>query len=109
MVGPSNAPDDWTELLPLPEIEVEVTEQPAATPAPAPALVPVAVSERLSREEDCDEQGRCWWFSPPACGHHKIRPCWTLDSEVMEGDTHWCPYSALPSSSVSTELENSND
>jgi hypothetical protein len=74
-------------------LEQQLMEQLSA---PAPAVVPVAVSERLPREEDCDEQGRCWWFSPPACGHHKIRPCWTLDSEVMEGDTHWCPYRALP-------------
>ena len=69
---------------------------------PAPAVVPVAVSERLpdSRPEseggECDEEGRCWWFSPPACGPHKIRPCWTLDSEAMEGDTHWVRASNIP-------------
>jgi hypothetical protein len=69
-----------------------------------PAAVPVAVSERLpdSRPEseggDCDAEGKCWWFSPPACGPHKIRrrSCWTLDSETMEGDTHWRPASAIP-------------
>jgi hypothetical protein len=70
--------------------------------APAPVVVPVAVTERLpdprpeSEGGDCDAEGRCWWFSPPACGHHKIRPCWTLDSEMMEGDTHWRPARAIP-------------
>jgi hypothetical protein len=72
--------------------------------APAPAVAPVAVSERLpdprpeSEGGDCDAEGRCWWFSPSACGAHKIRrrSCWTLDSETMEGDTHWRPASAIP-------------
>jgi hypothetical protein len=61
-----------------------------------PTTEPVPVAERLPGPEDCDAKGRCWWFSPPACGPHKIRPCWTLDSEVMEGDTHWLPHNALP-------------
>jgi hypothetical protein len=61
-----------------------------------PTTEPVPVSERLPGPEDCDAEGRCWWFSPPACGPHKIRPCWTLDSETMEGDTHWLPHHALP-------------
>jgi hypothetical protein len=65
----------------------------AAPPAP---VVPVAVAERLPGEGDCDAEGRCWWFSAPACGPHKIRPCWTLDSEAMEGDTHWRPFHAIP-------------
>jgi hypothetical protein len=57
---------------------------------------PIPVSERLPGEGDCDAEERCWWFSPPACGPHKIRPCWTLDSEVIEGDSHWLPASAIP-------------
>jgi hypothetical protein len=61
-----------------------------------PTIEPVPVSERLPGPEDCDAEERCWWFSPPACGPHKIRPCWTLDSEVMEGDSHWLPHHALP-------------
>jgi hypothetical protein len=59
-------------------------------------LKPVPVSERLPGPEDCDAEGRCWWFSPPACGPHTIRPCWTFDSETLEGDTHWLPRRALP-------------
>lgn len=27
-----------------------------------PVPAPVPVSERLPRSEDCDEEGRCWWF-----------------------------------------------
>lgn len=64
--------------------------------APAPVVVPVAVSERLPEPGDCDVEGRCWWSTPPACGPHKIRPCWTFDSEIMEGDTHWLPAHAIP-------------
>jgi hypothetical protein len=61
-----------------------------------PAIEPVPVSERLPGPEDCDGEGRCWWFSPPACGPHTIRLCWTFDSETLEGDTHWLPRWALP-------------
>jgi hypothetical protein len=69
---------------------------PATQPVPAPALVPVPVSERLPQPEDCNGEGKCWWFSPPACGPHEIRPCWTFDLETLEGDTHWLPHWALP-------------
>jgi hypothetical protein len=68
-----------------------------------PAIEPVTVSERLPRPEDCDAEGRCWWFSPPACGPHTIRPCWTFDSETLEGDTHWLPRWALPVPGVEGE------
>jgi hypothetical protein len=61
-----------------------------------PAIEPVPVSERLPGPEDCDAEGRCWWFSPPAWMARTIRPCWTLDSETLEGDTHWLPHWALP-------------
>jgi len=102
------------EIGALPETELQEMLDRAATllsqlSAPAPAVVPVekgpvAVSERLpdprpeSEGGDCDAEGRCWWFSPPAFGAHKIRlrSCWTLDSETMEGDTHWRPASAIP-------------
>jgi hypothetical protein len=61
-----------------------------------PAIEPVPVNERLPGPKDCDAEGRCWWFSPPACGPRTIRPCWTFDSEILEGDTHWLPHWALP-------------
>jgi hypothetical protein len=28
-----------------------------------PAIQPVPVSERLPGPEDCDEEGRCWWWN----------------------------------------------
>ena len=62
----------------------------------SPAIEPVPVSERLPGPEDCDAWGRCWWFSPSACGPCTIRPCWIFDSETLEGDTHWLPHWALP-------------
>jgi hypothetical protein len=68
-----------------------------------PAIEPVPVSERLPGPEDCDGEGRCWWFSPPARGPHTIRPCWTFDSETLEGDTHWLPHWALPVPGVEGE------
>jgi hypothetical protein len=70
-------------------------EQLRTTRRPTPQ--PVAVSERLPGPEDCDEQGRCWWFSqadPPGD--------WYLDVPVPAkaipcyGITHWLPANALP-------------
>jgi len=92
---------DW-HSIPLLQERERIATLLKQLSAPAQAVVPVAVSERLSdsRPEseggDCDMEGRCWWFSPPACGPHKIRPCWTLDSEVMEGDSYWLPARAIP-------------
>jgi hypothetical protein len=88
------------------ELEATLLQQ---LPAPAPVVVPVPVSERLPQSEDCDGEGRCWWFSPPACGPHKIRPCWTFDSETVEGDTHWLPHWALPLSAAQPEAEGPTD
>jgi len=70
--------------------------QPEPQGPSRPAIEPVPVAERLPGPEECDAEGRCWWFSPPACGPHTIRPCWTFDSETLEGDTHWLPRWALP-------------
>jgi len=39
VLGPDNAPDNWTELLPLPRIEVEVAEQPAAELSPTAEVI----------------------------------------------------------------------
>jgi hypothetical protein len=68
----------------------------ATSLTPESGEVPVPVAERLPEPGDCDVEGRCWWSTPPACGPHRIRPCWTFDSEIMEGDTHWLPAHAIP-------------
>jgi hypothetical protein len=86
--------DRWTQLTDA-QVDRAATLL-AQQAAPAPVVVPVPVSERPPGPEDCDAEGRCWWFSPPACGPHTIRPCWTFDSETLEGDTHWLPHWALP-------------
>jgi hypothetical protein len=87
--------DNYLDLLMDQRDRAATLLQQLSAPTP-PAVVPVAVSERLPGEGDCDAEGRCWWFTAPACGPHKIRPCWTLDSEVMEGDSHWLPAHAIP-------------
>jgi hypothetical protein len=60
-----------------------VTKQPAATPIP--------VAERLPGPEDCDAEGRCWWFDSGT---------WILLSFSQGFSwgriTHWLPANALP-------------
>jgi hypothetical protein len=60
---------------------------------------PVPVSERLPGAEDCDAEGRCWWFVP----ENEEQPShWYLDGQppareiCFYGNTHWRPYHALP-------------
>jgi hypothetical protein len=57
-----------------------------------PAIEPVPVSERMPGPEDCDSEGRCWWFA--GWSHrfwHYHKPRYRAQSE-----THWLPYHALP-------------
>jgi hypothetical protein len=63
---------------------------------PAPEVVPVAVSERLPGEEDCDADGRCWLFS-------KVESEWRLLNAANPGVphlkycfSHWLPAHAIP-------------
>jgi hypothetical protein len=64
-----------------------------------PAIEPVPVSERLPGPEDCDAEGRCWWFVP----EDDEQPSnWYLDGQPpareirFYGNTHWLPHYALP-------------
>ena len=50
---------------------------------------PVAVSERLPEQEDCDTEDSCWWFDPHADG------AWYVDT-FQSCYTHWLPANALP-------------
>ena len=57
----------------------------------------VPVAERLPVAEDCDAEGRCWWWAPkhpecPLTGHDS----WGLYSGACIEDTHWLPHWALP-------------
>jgi hypothetical protein len=64
-----------------------------------PAIEPVTVSERLPRPEDCDAEGRCWFFHTSTIGGNE----WFLSQlpKVSEwyrwqSITHWLPHGALP-------------
>ncbi len=66
---------------------------------PAPVVVPVPVSERLPGPEDCDAEGRCWFFHTSTIGGNE----WFLSQlpKVSEwyrwqSITHWLPHGALP-------------
>jgi hypothetical protein len=54
---------------------------------------PVAVSERLPGPEDCDAEGRCWWY-----GEGGDMVGWTLDAEGPSyyRAKYWLPAHALP-------------
>ena len=59
--------------------------------------VPVAVSERLPKEGDCNAEGRCWCYTPPVDfeGMLIMNSRWIL-SRPDWLDTHWLPFNALP-------------
>jgi hypothetical protein len=63
-----------------------------------PAIEPVPVDERLPGPEDCDAEGRCWWWYPangPFCSF------WQFEADPEERGplfqpSHWLPRWALP-------------
>ena len=57
--------------------------------------VPVPVSERLPGPEDCDGEGRCWFFDPCDDGWWWYRSALFLDGDPCPL-THWLPANALP-------------
>ena len=65
-----------------------------------PAIEPVPVAERLPGPEDCDAEGRCWWFmSAHSVGIFRQSSSWCLGKRVVEDFgiwTHWLPHHALP-------------
>jgi hypothetical protein len=75
----------------------------------SPPIEPVAVSERLPGPEDCDAEGRCWWFmSAHSVGIFRQSSSWCLGKRVAEDFgiwTHWLPHWALP---VPTSQETAN-
>jgi hypothetical protein len=82
---------DW-HSIPLLEERERAATLLSQLSAPALAVVPVAVSERLPGEGDCDAEGRCWCFAYDG----RVRG-WTL--RIIEPgvyDTHWLPAHAIP-------------
>lgn len=61
---------------------------------------PVPVSERLPGPEDCDADGRCWWWYPEVPG--KTYGYWSHEDDAVpdraldEQPSHWLPAHALP-------------
>ena len=64
------------------------------------ALVPVSVSERLPGPEDCDEEGRCWWWYPPVpeqnYGYWIYEDNAVPERSRLEWPDSWLPAHALP-------------
>ena len=56
---------------------------------PALVVVPVAVSERLPGEGDCDAEGTCWVWNFTAY-------TWGLFRLDLTAHSHWCPANAIP-------------
>ena len=66
-----------------------------------PAIEPVAVTERLPGPEDCDAEGRCWWFNPglrASSNPHIALSSWRLTHMLASKPmgTYWLPHHALP-------------
>jgi len=60
-----------------------------------PAIEPVPVAERLPGPEDCDAEGRCWFYTPSS---HVMNANWVYRKAEhrRSWDTHWAPHWALP-------------
>jgi hypothetical protein len=64
-----------------------------------PAITPIPMSERLPGPEDCDADGRCWFWEPD-CGYNGLK--WALVDRTYgcnareSAFTHWLPFHALP-------------
>jgi hypothetical protein len=70
-----------------------------------PAIEPVPVSKRLPGPEDCDAEGRCWWWHPAHIEDDFDNDWVLLNFEWADGRrdsddsliyTHWLPHHALP-------------
>jgi hypothetical protein len=63
------------------------------------AIAPIPVSERLPGAEDCDAEGRCWFWEPD-CSYNGLK--WALVDRTYgcnaqeSAFTHWLPFHALP-------------
>jgi hypothetical protein len=66
-----------------------------------PAIEPVPVSAGLPGSEDCDEEGRCWWWYPPRAGNAPTYGYWAHEDDATDRAHHewpaaWLPHWALP-------------
>jgi hypothetical protein len=68
-----------------------------------PPLAPVPMSERMPGPEDCDNQGKCWFFFLLSDD-----PTWTLEhytSALCSGRFYRLPHWAIPLPNCSTSNE----
>jgi hypothetical protein len=85
----------WGRPTPQPPAELaEMVKRLHEINSPTPQ--PVAVSERLPGAGDCDERGRCWWFTPADGNPGPFRSGdWSLYAGWRQKYTHWLPANAL--------------
>jgi hypothetical protein len=67
--------------------------------SPNSSMQPIPVSERLPRPEDCDAEGRCWWWYPPVpeqtYGYWAHEDDAVPERAVDEQPSHWLPANVL--------------
>jgi hypothetical protein len=62
-----------------------------------PAITPIPVSDRLPGADDCDVEGRCWYFSfETVIGGANWQLFTEEEQEGFVPPTHWLPATALP-------------
>jgi len=92
--------EDGTKHISTADPVIAKADAALAQPAPQgpgrPAVEPVPVAERLPKPEDCDAEGRCWWWIVDQPGE---LPHWIYcQLEVLSWTnfTAWLPHHALP-------------
>ena len=67
---------------------------------PDSSTQPIPVSERLPGPEDCDAEGKCWWWYPPVpeqtYGYWAHEDDAVPERAVDEQPSHWLSANALP-------------
>lgn len=78
-----------------------------------PAIEPAPVSERLPGPEDCDVEGRCWWWYPPRAGDAPTYGYWAHEDDATDRAHHewpaaWLPHWALPVPAPANTINQNN-
>jgi len=74
-----------------PQYKADVLNRARAALAQPEPQGPVPVTERLPGPEDCDVDGRCWWWDDD-------EDAWVLHTRPirLQPWIHWLPHHALP-------------
>lgn len=94
---------DWL----LDRARAALEAQPEPQGPSRPAIEPVLVSERLPGPEDCDAEGRCWFYTPSS---HVMNANWVYRKAEhrRSWDTHWAPHWALPVPALANTINQNN-